>query len=466
MGGDVSSTPAVNNGAVYVTDWGQLDPSSGYTNSSGGSLTKLDAQTGAVIWKRRLDSYANEPAGAVSRTSPAVVDNVVYIGDQNGANVLAIDAKTGNLIWNSGPINPGPFAIDTQSPIVSNGVVYVGAASSEEGVAAADGYPCCFARGSMSAIDAATGHILWTKYMIPAGTGYSGAGVWAGTAALDPKSGTIYVGTGNNYSEPASVRTCEAAHPTDPAACIDPNDHIDSIVALNTANGAIKWATGVQGYDDWNVSCIQGGGTNCPKPTGPDYDFGSGPNLMTVKINGKMTQVVGEGQKSGAFWLMDATTGKILWGKQVGPGSTLGGIEWGTAADNGRIYVSVDNFNGLFGSQWTLPDGSKTTAGVYAALDAATGKILWEEPDPSGSPVDIGPVSVSNGVMYVGSMSGQMYALDASNGHVLWHFQGAGSSNAGPAIGSDGTLYWGNGYSHFGLGSPSNTFYAFSVGGK
>lgn len=126
------------------------------------------------MWSRRIDSYAGEPAGSVSRTSPAVVDNVVYIGDQNGAHVLAIDAKTGNLLWNSGPINPGPFAIISESPIVANGVVYVGGASAEENVASFTGYPCCMFRGSMSALDAKTGSILWMTYTVPPNGGHPG----------------------------------------------------------------------------------------------------------------------------------------------------------------------------------------------------------------------------------------------------------------------------------------------------
>jgi polyvinyl alcohol dehydrogenase (cytochrome) len=415
------------------------------------------------MWTRQLSSYAGEPANAVARTSPAVVDNVVYIGDQDGGHVLAIDAKTGNLIWNSGPINPGPFAIITQSPIVDNGVIYVGAASAEENVASFQGYQCCFFRGSVSALSATTGATLWTTYMIPAGSGYSGAGVWAGTAALDPKAGTLYIGTGNNYSVPASVSQCEAGGGT-PAQCLDPDNHVDAVVALNTKTGAIKWATGVEGFDAWNVACILNNPANCPSPTGPDFDFGSGPNLMTVKVGGKMRSVVGEGQKSGEYWLLDATTGAILWGTQVGPGSSLGGIEWGTAAANGRIYVALSD---LYGIPYTPAGGtSQIDYGSYAALDASTGKIVWQIPDPSGSPLDLGGVTESNGVMFVGSMSGHMYALDASNGHVLWDFLGAGSSNAGPAIGSDGAVYWGNGYQRFFLGTPSNTFYAFSVGGK
>ena len=144
------------------------------------------------------------------------------------------------------------------------------------------------------------------------------------------------------------------------------------------------------------------------------------------------------------------------------PGSSLGGIEWGTAFDDGRIYVSLNN---LYQIPYP-PGGPNINYGSYAALDASTGQVLWYTPDPSGSPLDLGAVSTTNGVVFVGSMSGHMYALDGANGNVLWDFQGQGSSNAGPAISKDGVVYWGNGYERFFLGTPSRTFYAFSIDGK
>jgi polyvinyl alcohol dehydrogenase (cytochrome) len=101
--------------------------------------------------------------------------------------------------------------------------------------------------------------------------------------------------------------------------------------------------------------------------------------------------------------------------------------------------------------------------GSWAALDPATGAILWQTSDPSGS-FDTGAVSVSNGVLYASSMSGHMYALDARSGAVLKDIPGEGSSNAGPAIDNNGVVYWGNGYGRFGV--PATTFYAFSLDGR
>ncbi|MCC8396217.1 PQQ-binding-like beta-propeller repeat protein [Paraburkholderia sp. MMS20-SJTR3] len=455
--GDVSATPAVVNGAVYFPDWA-------------GYLTKLDANTGALIWEHRIDAYAGEASGAISRTSPAVVNGVIYIGDQNGANLLAIDANTGNLKWRT-LLSNGPSAIITQSPIVYNGVVYVGVSSNEEGSAAnIVTYPCCSFQGTFSAVDAATGAIKWTARMLPdnhgLSTGYSGAAVWSSSAAIDPASNTIYVTTGNNYSVPASVKACQL-NGGSAAACLSSDDHVDSMVALDLTTGAIKWATGVQGYDTWNASCILEVGllNNCPPPPGEDYDFGSGPNLITLaNADGSTRLVVGAGQKSGFYWIFDAHTGAILSSTAVVPGSSLGGgIEWGTATDGKRVYIAGSDMDLV---PYTI-NGATVLSGSFAALDPSTGKLLWQRADPTGSSLDQGAVSVSNGVMFAGSKSGHMYALNAATGDVLWDYPGQGSSNAGPAIDGNGTVYWGNGYSHLALfGTGSNTFYAFSVNGK
>jgi polyvinyl alcohol dehydrogenase (cytochrome) len=468
--GDVSATPAVVGGAVYFPDWG------GYIN-------KVNASTGAIIWEKKLSEYGyNSSADLVSRTAPAIVGNVMYIGDQGGGSaatpqagrVLAIDTSDGHLLWST-IINPSFWTIITQAPVVRNGVVFVGAASAEENAAAfIPDYPCCSFRGSMSALNATTGQVLWTTYMVPDDPfpnnsdpddpgQYSGGAIWGSTPAIDAASNTVYVTTGNNYSVPDSVDECEGNHGT-PAECLDPNNHIDSIVAMDMTTGQIKWATGVQGFDDWIVSCIPDIAPNpCPTSTpGPDYDFGSGPNLFTVKTKaGGTRKMVGAGAKSGIYWGLDATTGEILWSTEAGPGSTLGGIEWGTATDGKRIYIAEANF----GFQAYPHNANLPHWGSFAALDPATGAVLWQTSDPSGGN-DLGAVSVSNGVVYGGSMSGHMYALDAANGKVLKDILGQGASNAGPAISNDGVVYWGNGYARFGLGAPSTTFYAFSLTGK
>ena len=239
-----------------------------------------------------------------------------------------------------------------------------------------------------------------------------------------------------------------------PASCQSPDNHFDSILALDMATGSLKWATGLLGFDSWTVGCISTG-ANCPPMSGPDFDFGSGVNLFTIKDGkGAPRKVVGAGQKAGIYWLLNADDGSVRWGTNVGVGSSLGGIEWGSATDGKRIYVASSNVV------------SAPYHGVFAALDPLTGAILWQTLDPMPFKFDLGAVTITHGMMLAGSMSGHMYAFDAANGQILWDYTGVGSSNAGPAVGSDGTVYWGNGYGKFDLGTSSTTFYAFSVNGQ
>jgi polyvinyl alcohol dehydrogenase (cytochrome) len=459
-GGDVTARAAVVNGVAYFPDWA-------------GNLYAVNALNGKKIWSHQL-SYYGLAASTVSRTSPAVVNGVVYIGTQYVAPMtdtgwlLGIDAKTGELVWKIQPIQPdtsNPFPVITASPVVANGIVYVGMTSNEEFAAGLNSsYPCCSVSGSVVAVSAATRKVLWTTLTVP--QGYSGGAVWGSNPVVDEARGTVFVGTGNNYSHPTS---------TDPN-----NNHADSILALDVNDGHIKWATRlmdwnqpgvVNGSDDWNTACFLPPFTNCPSSPGPDYDFGSAPNEITYQTSNGPKTIIGAGQKSGIYYALDPDTGAVLWATQVGPGSSLGGIEWGSATDGKRIYVAIANL-------YAIPYGPQGAwkAGSWAALDPATGEIQWQIPDPNGA-IDIGPMTVVNGVVYAGSMGFStpatapqpptMFALDATNGKTLWSFSPGSSVNAGATI-VNGIVYWGSGYSHLGsfLGTGNNKFYAFKTNGS
>ena len=265
-----------------------------------------------------------------------------------GANVIAVDRRSGALRWIK-QVESHPAAIITGSPVVFGHTVYQGISSNEEALATVAGYPCCTFRGSVVALDANTGEILWKTYDMPDNGGkpggYSGGAIWQ-PPAIDPIRGLLYVGTGNNYSAPASVEACEAqaiANHNPDADCTAPDDYFDTAMALDLTTGRARWATTAMirwtrrlaDYDVWTVSCISGL-ANCPAPHGPDYDLGgSGPNLLG--------NIVGFGEKSGVYWALNPDNGHVIWSTSVGPGGTLGGIEWGTAADNRRIYVAIAN---------------------------------------------------------------------------------------------------------------------------
>lgn len=500
-GGDVSATPTVADGTVYFPDFK-------------GNVYAVNANTGAMIWDDQVPALDGVP-GAFSRNSPLLVGDEVVFGDnfsvsqqpgENvGAHVFAVRRSGGHVLWST-QVDSHAAAQVTANPVYANGKIIVGVASNEENDATDPAYSCCTFRGSVLALDASTGQIKWKTYTVPpnsgpctepgaptnpngpSGCGYSGGAVWD-TPAVDPASNTVFVGTGNNYTAPDSAVACQqaaVATNSSDANCTASNDYFDAVVALNLENGQIIWGHKVEGWDAWNVACIFYGPsvTWCPSPQSPDYDFGgAGPNLLLVKgPNGAPRELVGVGQKSGVYWAFDPTNGKIMWNTLVGPGSSLGGIEWGTAYDLHRIYVPLSGYSGDAApghpenGSYNLASGGSTDYGSWAALDPQTGKFDWQVPVPAGSApgtnLALGPASEANGVLYVGSMAPaptdpNMYALDAATGQILWSFASGGSVNSGPAI-ANGAVYWGSGYGHLGPFLPftgNNALYAFTLNG-
>jgi polyvinyl alcohol dehydrogenase (cytochrome) len=454
--GDVSATPNISGGVAYFPDWA-------------GNLYAVNATSGDVIWKVNLGDYTGIP-GTVSRSTPtSATGGTLLVGTQQGAYLLAIDQRNGSLQWKV-QIDAHPLAILTASPSVFKGVAYLGVASLEEGAAADPNYPCCTFRGSVAAVSIATGQILWKTYTVPANGGvpggYSGNGVWGSEPVVDPARNAVYYGTGNNYTVPQCV--------TDNTCLNDPSNLTDAVMALDMNTGAIIWSDRLMGLgsDAWNVACFVPPFTNCPPNSGPDFDFGQAPMKLKVTINGKSVDILAIGQKSGTFWAINPATGQVLWQTVAGPGSSLGGMEWGAATDGKRIYFQISNFYGI---PYTLKGGSTAYGGSWGALDPATGQILWQTADPTGS-MDIGAVSVANGVVYGGSMGNApfvlgpgtsatnptFFALDAATGKILWNYVSGGSVNSGAAI-ANGVVYWGAGYSNQGLGGPAHKFYAFTV---
>ena len=298
--------------------------------------------------------------------------------------------------------------------------------------------------------------------------GYSGNGVWGSTGAIDPKLKTLYVTTGNNYSLPQAVIDCVNVNGTENGlACMDAANYFDAIVALDIQTGAIRWVTRALPYDNWNVNCIEGIGAvgECPDPAGPDYDFGQGPALFSAKIGGKTRDLLGAGQKSGKYWTLDRKTGEVIWFTQVGPGGTMGGLQWGSAVDDDRIYVAVNNSGG---TSWTLTNGATTTKGAWSALDKTTGQILWQTETPGfalpGLGSAIGAVTIANGVAYACTFAGTRVAMDARDGSILWSDPPTGElCGAGAAV-SRGTVFWGNGCGQIAFqGTANGTLTAYGV---
>ena len=415
--GNLTGTPSVVDGAVYLPD-------------RSGSLSSFDAATGAVRWTHPVSTYTGLTGDSTRNT--AVAGGRLVFGDRpgsgQGSRLVAVNAATGTLLWAT-IIDTQPSSQITGAPTIDGNVVYIGVSSKEE-----ESATCCSFRGSVVAVDVTTGAVLWKTYTAP--VGYTGNAVWSSAPVVDHATGLLYVGTGNNYTVPVGVCTAPGETGCTPPAS---NDYVDALLALRLTTGTPAWALSTLSSDVSSHVC------STPTTCGPDFDFGSDPNLFTATINGTPEQLLGIGQKSGIYWAVDAATGALVWQTRVGPGGTGGGIQWGSATDGLRIYVAEVNDQS---APWSLePSGVPTTGGFFSALDPATGEILWQTADPQGAK-DFGYVSVANGVVYAGSGAGSgttMYALSAQLGTVLWSYASGASVMGGAAV-VDGRVYWASGY--------------------
>jgi polyvinyl alcohol dehydrogenase (cytochrome) len=487
--GDVSATPAVVDGAVYVDDFG-------------GTVRKLDADTGQVIWEANVADYTGH-SGDYARTSPIVAGNTLVVGVIRGTlsasnpcpdptldadscpNMLGINAKTGALRWRT-RIHDDPHAAMTGSPVLAGDTIVTGISAN-----GASGANATF-RAAIVALNAHTGRILWRTYSVPDNGGVSGG--YAGATMFSPPSvnmalGLVYGEFGQPYHVPDSVTQCHTAN--DPKAggfaesCELPGAFWKSIVAFDLRTGRPRWYYRMNRSHGLCASQPAAVTWCAPDSDGEKWDIGgSAANVMRLRMRGHWRDVVGLGAKSGAYTVLDAETGAPIWSTLIGPGGDQGGVEWGTAFDGTRIYVPITNHHHIpykLTHNGALDMSSNITGGSWAALDPDSGTILWQTADPQIETVpgftnvgvwDLAPVSVANGVVYAASMAklanqNQFFALDARTGAILWQWGAGVSVNSGPSI-VRGSVYWGSGYARSGVEGTgnSNKLFAFSLNGE
>ena len=457
---DANAQPTIVGGRVFV-------------GSQGGKVYSLSAETGCVHW---FVQASGSVRGAVTigrietSSGPAYA---AFFGDLSG-NVYAVNATTGASLWKV-KADAHPLARIVGSPVFHAGRLYVPVASAEETGGAPADYQCCRFRGSVLALDAAAGKQIWKTYTITeeasptrknaVGTqlwGPSGAGVWS-SPAIDVRRNALYATTGDNYSAPASSMS-------------------DSFVAMDLDTGKILWSRQMTSGDAWNTACRLPDKTNCPDVNAPDFDFSSPPILATL-AGGRRVLVAG--QKSGVVHALDPDEqGKILWQERVGNGGTLGGVQWGSAADSSNVYVALSDI-----VRTTIPNSLGTNAdptrgGGLFAFRLDTGERMWSSPPPSCgqrprcSPAQSAAVSAIPGAVFSGSVDGHLRAYSTSSGAILWDFDSVGpykTVNDVPARGGSfdgpgppiagGMLFVNSGYARAG-GMPGNVLLAFSVDGK
>jgi polyvinyl alcohol dehydrogenase (cytochrome) len=428
-------------------------------------LRALDAKSGCTIWTYSPDAPVRT---AVSFGPLFGTDQfAVFFGDVL-ANVYALNAATGTLIWKD-RVEEHLAARITGTPALSSGVLYVPVSSIEEATGSRATYECCTFRGSMVALDAATGRLIWKSYTIAeapqpttrnaVGTqlhGPSGASVWS-APTIDVQRQALYVATGNSYSNP-------------------PADTSDAILAFDLKTGRMLWHRQATPKDSYVVACYGADKTNCPEDHGPDHDFGQSPILTTLP-DGQRVLVIG--QKSGVVHAFDPDQdGKVLWETRIGKGGPLGGSEWGSAADQTRVYVA--NSDVRFLRDGTLRLDPAAGGGLFA-LNLSDGTITMKVPPiPCGdrkqcSPALSAAVSAIPGVVFSGSVSGYLRAYATDDGRLLWEFDtardyatvngvpahGGAMDGPGPVI-VDGMVYVNSGYAQW-SGIPGNALLAFEV---
>jgi polyvinyl alcohol dehydrogenase (cytochrome) len=461
--GDVSATPVVKGNRVYVTDWG-------------GKISALRRQDGALVWQvdvRDITGVQGFPGLPVfSRTSPAVSGHRLVFGAVSFSHVyvFALNARDGSTLWRT-EVETHPWAQITQSPVIWNGLAFVGTSSNEEavGVLVDPTYPCCTFQAKFLAVRVSDGALVWTTPMLPPNNGstggYSGAAIWGSSPAVDPGTATVYFATGNNYGVPAAVASCLSAAGDDLNAqslCYDPSDRFDSVAAVDAASGDLRWSRRLERSDVWVLECALPGAPSarCPTFSGPDHDFGQAPMLLKrARILGARVDALVVGQKSGILWALRASDGAVLWGTQVCPGGENGGHMWGSSSDGVRAYVACVNSGGANFSYPAVGGGGTsawTTSGVFAAVEIADGTVAWATPAEK----PYGPTSVANGVVFGSTLGGDLVALDAASGAELWRMPLGTSANAGFAV-SGGTVYVGSGYTRS-AGVGDNRVFALS----
>lgn len=290
--------------------------------------------------------------------------------------------------------------------------------------------------------------------------GPSGASVW-NSPTIDEAKGAVYVGTGNNHSNP-------------------PTDTSDAILAFEMATGRLLWKRQLTpGGDAWNIACGMNG-PNCPENPGPDHDVGASPILRTLP-GGRRVLIVGA--KSSRLHALDPDKdGEVLWAHQPGRGGTLGGIEWGMAANDSVVYVPLSDLG--FGADMMAGKPSPSAGGGLFAYRFSDGSRLWHAPAiPCGNRPDCSPAqsqaaTVMPGAVFSGTIGGVLRAYSSDDGRVLWEFdtvrdfttvngvkaRGGTLNGAGPVV-AGGMVLFGSGYGRFGQ-VPGNVLVCLSVDGQ
>lgn len=369
----VTSEPLVDNGHVYFSDWGgnvySLSLANGSVNGTGDWDTNVVNELGLV-------NFALSSTPALANGLVYVAGSPLYSTQTNRSILFALNQSTGALEWNTA-LRYGAGGVYS-SPIVYNGLVYVGESDCHE---AGEGAYCSEAIdsnvGELFAVNATTGTLKWSfKTGNDSPGGAWGGGVW-GSVALDPSLNSLYLGTGNSFN----------ANVTSPNL----NAYSYSILSLNAMTGALNW--------NYTIAPNQ--------QVGDDNDFGSSPNLFTLDYKGTMYQAVGLSPKTGPYYILNRQNGALITTISI------------TNSPNGNIGVAG----------FIYQNGTSSSGKPVIFLPANSGYVEefnpWTSNTPVQSSIKIGTldgaeVAVVPGAVFVGDESGNLYAFSTDDLSQLW----------------------------------------------
>ena len=441
----------------------------------------FDLPTGCLHWTYRSDAPVRSALGF--GRDPATGQAILYFGDSGGV-VHVLDASSGTKILHHSANITG-FNTVTGTPVLHKNRLYIPVSSFEVARAQIASYQCCKQHGGLIALDLGTGKRLWTYETTANATpqgknrvgqtswGPSGAPVWT-TPAIDERRNVLYIGTGENYSHPAT-------------------DTSDAIIALNLDTGKPVWSFQALADDVYNASCLAylgyPNGANCPENSGPDFDFGASV-IIAQSSGGK--DILLAGQKSGQVYALDPDdNGTELWRRRLSDGTTVGGIHWGMSLEGDTLFVPVAD------PAWDIKTWEYTPRPGVTALDINSGDTRWRHLAERDCELDLttmdsqsgrheeswpdchffygfsGAATSIEGALLAGSLNGKLSAFDSSNGKIIWQYDtkrsfetingvaahGGSLDNAGPVVGN-GYLVLQSGYSYINQ-MPGNVLLVF-----
>lgn len=394
----VSATPVVVDNIAYYPTWN-------------GFLVAYDYVQCETIWTFNVIKYVDNRSPQsmmqkkvlfqVSRTSPALDGDILYIGTQPHALLIAVERSTGRPIADV-QINPHPLAVITMSPTFYDGKVFVGAASREEGAARkVPNYKCCSFIGNFAAVEfnrnASRFNVIWNATTLPEGTEWSGAAVWGSQPSIDSKLGQVFIATGNVYTSPKPILQCynqiqnisAVSRGLESDPCVPQDVYQESVLAFDLRTGVMNWARHLSPLDAWTAACGFDGAilhpnatrvpSKCPHQPGPDADFGMAPTFVRGSEHtphGKDTVVIG--QKNGNLYSLSAQAGTLFWATHTSPDGNVGGLSWGIAVDESSIYYTAVNSD--LRTWTTRPSNQTIRTSAFGSASLLDGSVKWETP--------------------------------------------------------------------------------------